>query len=120
MLNLFHYDKPSLLSGKLHALLTRPCTKGRDLYDIFWYLSDRSWPAPNIPFLNNALRQTGRPGPDIDPGNWQEILAKRLKAMDWRRAVEDVRPFLERPEEARMMTLDNMSQLLEHRSGASS
>lgn len=112
MLNLFHYDKPSLLSGKLHALLTRPYTKGRDLYDIFWYLSDPSWPAPNIPFLNNALRQTGWPGPTIDQSDWGDVLAEKLKAMDWRRAVEDVRPFLERPSDIEMMTRDNVMKLL--------
>ena len=112
MLNLFHYDKPSLLSGKLHALLTRPYTKGRDLYDIFWYLSDPSWPAPNIPFLNNALRQTGWSGPSIDQSDWGDALVQKLKVMDWNRVVEDVRPFLERPSDIEMMTLDNVLKLL--------
>ena len=44
LLNLLHYDKPSLLSGKLHALMHRSYVKGRDVYDLVWYLSDRSWP----------------------------------------------------------------------------
>lgn len=59
MLNLLHYDKSSLLAGKLHAVLTRKYTKGRDLYDLMWYLSDPTWPAPNLIQLNNALKQTG-------------------------------------------------------------
>ena len=45
-LNLTHYDKASLLAGKVHALLTRTYTKGRDLYDLVWYLADPGWPAP--------------------------------------------------------------------------
>ncbi|MBN1273444.1 MAG: nucleotidyl transferase AbiEii/AbiGii toxin family protein [Candidatus Aminicenantes bacterium] len=112
MLNILHYDKPSLLSGKLHALLSRPYIKGRDLYDIFWYLSEPSWPKPNIPFLNNALQQTGWPGPEIDQSHWTEVLAQKLKTIDWRRAVEDVLPFLERPEDIMMMTRENVLKLL--------
>ena len=30
MLNLLHYDRASLLAGKLHAVLSRKYTKGRD------------------------------------------------------------------------------------------
>jgi predicted nucleotidyltransferase component of viral defense system len=117
MLNIYHYDKPSLMSGKLHALLARSYIKGRDLYDIFWYLSDPSWPAPNIAFLNNALNQTGWSGPEIDRNNWTEVLGQKLKTIDWGRAVEDVRPFLERVEDIELLTRDNMLKLLENVSG---
>jgi hypothetical protein len=58
-LQLQHHDRASLLAGKLHAILQRPFTKGRDLYDLLWYLSDPGWPAPNLAMLNNALRQAG-------------------------------------------------------------
>lgn len=58
-LRLHHHDRAALLAGKLHALLQRPYTKGRDLYDLIWYLSDSAWPAPNLTLLNAALRQTG-------------------------------------------------------------
>ena len=43
-LRLHHHDRASLLAGKLHAILQRPYTKGRDLYDLIWYLSDPTWP----------------------------------------------------------------------------
>jgi predicted nucleotidyltransferase component of viral defense system len=112
ILNIMHYDKASMLSGKLHALLARPFIKGRDLYDIFWYLSDPSWPKPNIEFLKNALIQTGWNGPDISRGNWARILAEKLNAIDWRRAVEDVRPFMERASDINMMTKENVLRLL--------
>lgn len=59
LLNLQHYDKGSLLAGKLHALLTRKYVKGRDVYDLVWYLSDKTWPEPNFLLLNNALKQAG-------------------------------------------------------------
>lgn len=112
ILNILHYDKAVLLSGKLHALLARPYIKGRDLYDIFWYLSDPSWPKPNIEFLKNALIQTGWDGPEISQKNWPSILAEKLNAIDWRRAVEDVRPFLERASDIKLMTKENVLKLL--------
>jgi hypothetical protein len=112
MLNILHYDKASLLSGKLHALLVRPYVKGRDLYDIFWYLSDPSWPEPNITFLNNALKQTIWTGPELDQDNWVVVLAQKLNSINWKRAVEDVRPFLERPKDINLLTKENVLNLL--------
>ena len=70
-LNLQHYDKASLLAGKLHAVLSRTYSKGRDLYDLVWYLSDRSWPGPNLVLLNAALGQTGWKGAALTPENWR-------------------------------------------------
>lgn len=58
MPQLQHHDRPSLFAGKLHALLRHPYTKGRDLYDLLWYLSGPKWPAPNLILLNKALGQT--------------------------------------------------------------
>jgi predicted nucleotidyltransferase component of viral defense system len=113
ILNILHYDRASLLSGKLHALLARPYVKGRDLYDIFWYLSDPSWPKPNIDFLKNALVQTGWDGPEISQENWPSILGEKLNAIDWHRAVEDVRPFLERAPDIKTMTKENIFKLLQ-------
>ena len=112
ILNFKHYDKSSLLSGKLHALLARPYTKGRDLYDLFWYLSDRNWPEPNIPFLAAALRQTRWPGPQLTKDNWRSVIARKLGRLDWKKAVADVRPFLERPAELDQMTKENILLLL--------
>ena len=54
-LRLHHHDRSSLLAGKLHAVLQRSWTKGRDLFDLLWYLSDPEWPQPNLVLLNNAL-----------------------------------------------------------------
>jgi hypothetical protein len=115
MLHLLHYDKASLLSGKLHAILARSYVKGRDLYDLFWYLSDRSWPEPNIQFLQEALHQTAWKGPKIARSNWALITAKRLKEVNWVNAVEDARPFIERSEDLSMLTKENVLKLLKAR-----
>jgi len=64
-LQLHHHDRSSLLAGKIHAILQRKYTKGRDFYDLFWYLSDSGWPGPNLTLLNNALAQTEWAGDNL-------------------------------------------------------
>ncbi len=93
-LHLQHHDRASLLAGKLHAILQRPYLKGRDLYDLVWYLGDPTWPPPNLTLLNNALRQTGWSGPTLTGATWREAVCRRLNNVAWERVVEDVRPFL--------------------------
>jgi predicted nucleotidyltransferase component of viral defense system len=95
LLNLRHYDPASLFAGKLHAVLARRFAKGRDLFDLAWYLADRSWPAPNIELLRNALTQTGWEGPPVDAASWRSVVADRIAGVDWSAALADVRPFLE-------------------------
>ena len=112
LLNLFHYDKASLLSGKLHALIQRPYVKGRDVYDLVWYLSDSTWPAPNLPLLQASLAKTGMELSDTAVGEWRKIVSERIAAMDWARVVADVEPFLERSEEIELLTRENVLGLL--------
>ena len=111
-LRLHHHDQASLLAGKLHAVLQRPYTKGRDLYDLIWYLSAPDWPAPNLPLLNAALRQSGWDGAELTPDSWRTTLRERLDAMDWRQVGADAGPFLERQEEVGLVTKRNALGLL--------
>jgi len=111
-LNLCHHDKASLFAGKLHALLSRQWTKGRDVYDLAWYLADRRWPAPNLDLLNAALAQTGWKGPVMTAANWRSELGKRIDALDWEQARADVAPFLEHARELGLVTADTMKSLL--------
>jgi len=112
-LQLHHHDRPSLLAGKIHAILQRSFTKGRDLYDLLWYLSDPAWPDPNLTLLNNALSQTGWQGPRLTDRNWREILRLRVEELEWRSVREDVAPFLERAEEIELLTRENLIRILE-------
>lgn len=111
-LNLLHYDKASLFAGKLHAVLTRRYTKGRDLYDLVWYLADPTWPPPNLDLLNAALVQTGWQGPVMTSANWRSQVTTRLDKIDWTAARQDVLPFLTRPPEADLITRENVLSLL--------
>ncbi len=111
-LNLPHYDRASLLAGKLHAILSRPYTKGRDLYDLVWFLSDPGWPAPNWVLLNAALSQTDWQEPEITAANLEPVLAESLAAVKWREAVAEVRPFLERKAEISLLTRESCQKLI--------
>lgn len=113
VLHLQHHDKPSLLSGKLHAILQRPYPKGRDMYDLLWYLSDPGWPQPNLALLNNALQQTNWTGGLITELNWKEKVRERLQQLDWKNIMADVRPFVDPGFDLGLLSLKNLEQVLE-------
>jgi hypothetical protein len=111
-LRLQHHDRASLLAGKLHALFRRRYVKGRDLYVLMWYLSDPDWPVPNLALLQNALQQTGWDGPLPDEQYWRDILCQRLRKIEWKKSIADVKPFLERSNEVALITQENFKKLL--------
>jgi predicted nucleotidyltransferase component of viral defense system len=111
-LNLCHYDKASLLAGKIHAVLSRPWTKGRDLYDLVWYLADRTWPEPNLDLLNAALVQTSWDGPRLTETNWRKQLKNRIESLDWEKVRADVKPFLERERDLDLVKKDILIGLI--------
>jgi predicted nucleotidyltransferase component of viral defense system len=88
-------DRPSLFAGKVHALLCREYTKGRDWYDFLWYTSQSM--GINYEFLASALNQQGPwKGQKIDIDlHWCVAeLGKRIELMDWKATTEDVRKFV--------------------------
>lgn len=109
-----YFDLPSQLAGKLHAVLTRKYPKGRDWYDLVWYRSRRPPIIPNLSLLGNALAQTQATG-RCDPGGWRVLVRDRLADLDMEAVARDVRPFLERPHDAALLTRDNLMGLLEGR-----
>lgn len=111
MLSLRYYNLPSLMSGKVHALITRKYAKGRDWYDLLWYRAKRPPIAPNLEQLQNALDQTRDEGV-FSAENWARDVVKRLKAIDCASLVNDVKNFLERPEDSAMLTEDNICSVL--------
>jgi predicted nucleotidyltransferase component of viral defense system len=92
-------DLPSLFAGKIHALLCREYTKGRDWYDFIWY-TGRGVDI-NYQFLSSALKQQG-------PWQGQELkvdkewsiktLHERICSLDWQEAKDDIRRFVRQNE----------------------
>jgi hypothetical protein len=116
LLRLQHHDRASLLAGKLHAILQRPYPKGRDFYDLIWYLSDPSWPAPNLVLLNNALAQTGWTKAPLSQTSWMRAVRARLRSVRWELLAADVRPLLESAEDRALLTRETITSLLDERS----
>ena len=106
-----HHDLPSLMAGKLHALLTRGYPKGRDWFDLLWYRSRRPPVEPNMPFLQHALDQTQ--GADrYRAADWRRLLRTRLADLETGILARDVAPFLERPADAALLERVNLDAVL--------
>jgi predicted nucleotidyltransferase component of viral defense system len=92
-------DLPSLFAGKIHALLCRDYTKGRDWYDFIWYVSRQT--LVNISFLKKAIDQAG-PWKNQDLAvSWDWLLSQlktKINNTNWDDAKKDVMRFL-RPKE---------------------
>ena len=89
------FDLPSLLAGKIHALLCRPYTKGRDWYDFIWYAARK--PAINHALLSAALNQLGPwagQGISTDDAWCGRELAAAIERLDISKAREDVKRFV--------------------------
>jgi hypothetical protein len=93
VLNIAHFDLPSMFAAKLHACFFRKYLKGRDFYDFIWYLGKRT--RPNYQLLNNAIKQTQGQDPKIDEGNFKEFLLTKIERVDLVAAKKDVERFLE-------------------------
>ena len=106
-----HHDLPSMLAGKLHAVITRKYAKGRDWYDLMWYLTQRPPIEANVKMLQKALDQTRGAG-ELDARKWRNLVGDKLASLDTKAIAADVRPFLERPQDAALLTRDNLSGML--------
>ena len=95
-----HQDLSSNFSLKIHALLCRSYLKGRDWYDFNWYVKQHIH--PNYPLLEDALNQYGPWAGQslaIDQGWLINALVKKITAIDWKQATEDVARFLNAAEQ---------------------
>jgi hypothetical protein len=107
-----HYDLPSLMAGKINAVLSRPYAKGRDWYDLLWYLAGKV--EPNLGLLANGLAQT--PSPYCGAAEqWRPGVTARLASLDWAILVRDVRPFLEDASELAAFTPETLHAMLRAR-----
>lgn len=79
---------------------------------MIWYLSDRTWPAPNLCLLNAALQQTQWSGEALTAQTWREVVGSRLRVLAWDQVAADVRPFLQREEDAALLNVETALELL--------
>ncbi|MEX1139145.1 MAG: nucleotidyl transferase AbiEii/AbiGii toxin family protein [Bacteroidota bacterium] len=113
LFDVVRYDLPSLYATKLHACFFRKYTKGRDYYDLVWYLGKRV--EPNFKLLNNAIKQTEQKNLNIDRATLPQFIVERLKRVDFSAVRRDVERFLEDKAELRMLDFERLKQLIEGR-----
>ena len=85
----------SLFSGKLHAVIARSYVnrvKGRDFYDLLFYISRST--APSLPYLEAKLYDSGHINEPLTAAKLKEILLTKIEATDFKKAKEDVVRFL--------------------------
>jgi len=86
---------PVLLAQKFAALLDRPRTMGRDLYDISWLLGQTK---PDYAYL---VAKVGVP----DGAHLRQVVLDKLTTLDMAALRTDVLPFLPSPGEADRITM---------------
>lgn len=98
------HRKETLFAGKLLAILLRTYAKGRDYYDLIWYLSQHT--AIDMEYLRNGIVQANKSGraqtstPEFETA--EEIfdyLGKIINKVDIAVILKDIERFLEDPKE---------------------
>ncbi len=107
------HDLNSLFAGKLIAFLVRKYTKGRDFFDVGWYLSRWKDLSPNMTLLQNGLRQAAWQRVLPTDSTWRKVIYQIVKKADWKKVREDVENFLENPNDLNVFTQENVLQLIQ-------
>jgi len=87
-----HFTLESLFALKLHAFLFRTHIKGRDYYDLMFFLNKKI--IPKFKLFKNAVKQTN---PEHKINDINEVVKKieiKIKNMDEKRIIRDLQPFL--------------------------
>ncbi len=99
---------PTLFAGKILAIFLRPYARGRDYYDLIWYLTRKT--GLNLSFLNRGLKeQSFKTREEVF-----KALRKKIQEVDPALILKDISRFLEDPTEAQWVSryLELFDQLL--------
>lgn len=110
-----HYDLPSAFAGKLATVLLRPYTKGRDIFDLFWFRSRWRSLGPNLILLNNALKQQRSGLKPLREDTWINAVRSKIETLDWDTVKNDVIPFLESEDDLTAFSQDALLSLYLYR-----
>ncbi len=110
------YQAPDLFAGKVHAMLCRQWqtrVKGRDWYDFVWFIAN------GIPLNTKHLRarlvqsNAWDTRKTLTLKNVQQLLAEKIKAVDFEQAKQDVQPFLRDPDATQAWSSDFFLEVLD-------
>lgn len=87
------HNLPTLFAGKIFALLNRPYTRGRDYYDLIWYLGQKT--TLNLDYLNRGLKTK-----KFDStGAVMKIIGDKVAGLKSDLILKDIESFLEDPQD---------------------
>lgn len=110
LVNIVHLNISSMYATKLHACLFRKYAKGRDFYDLIWYLTKKM--TPNFILLNNAIEQTQGQNLGLSDKNFKDLLLDRIEKVDFNAVRNDVDRFLEDKNELKLLDAEMIKGLL--------
>lgn len=99
---------PSLFSGKIGAVLTRNWkkrTKGRDIFDYDFYLTNKI--KINQNYVRHLLISSSLIKEDeFNQKILKNLIVNKLNELDYERVIFDIRGFLENPEDIKKINKD--------------
>lgn len=104
------FDLSSLFATKLHAVFYRKYTKGRDYYDLIWYLGKQV--KPNFKLLNNAIKQTHPDEEKITEKTFKDKLIHHLDSINFRAIKSEVERLIIDQEELKFLNAESAKSLL--------
>ncbi|MGI6279209.1 MAG: nucleotidyl transferase AbiEii/AbiGii toxin family protein [Acutalibacteraceae bacterium] len=110
------YDLPSLFAGKIHAVICRAWhnrVKGRDLYDYVFYLARKA--QVNRRHLRERLLQSGYITEETECSldEIKQMLFKRFDQIEYKKAQNDVAPFIRDTSVLNLWSADFFKQITE-------
>lgn len=94
-------DLSSMMAGKIHACFSRGYFKGRDFYDLLWYLNRKI--VPNFKLLNEFGVNV------LSKSQLIKYLSDAIKKVEINKIIKDVYPFLENKDE--IIIIENIKKL---------
>lgn len=97
MFPILKHSDDTLFAGKICAVLNREYTKGRDFYDLLWYLNRRQ--KINLGYLNRSFKQAKIDLQFKDSEHVLQVLTTRVENVKVEEIMKDMSRFLEDPAE---------------------
>lgn len=97
MFPILKHKEEIMFAGKICAVLNRAYTKGRDFYDLIWYLNRKA--EINVDYLNRLFRQVRLKEQFKDRKAVIKALDKKIENVNTAHIMKDIGRFLEDPSE---------------------
>ena len=104
------FSLSSLFATKLCAIFCRKYTKGRDYYDLMWFLGKKVM--PDFLLLNNAMKQIKPEHEKITEDNFKDHLSVHLEKADFKKIRQELERFLINLNELDFISSENLKSLL--------